>query len=331
MSLSSKILLFIFAILTVLTCGFIVYKQMENAKQLANIQTSLLAQKQLVDNISRAQAQYATKDDINNFAQQHDIDLNAIRQDLATLNAQVSAIGNFTVASNSQNATNISSTSTSPNPTPSKTGPDPYGYLKNTQNLDINEQFTSADKKNTIDVPFGTASFSAWKDKPWSLNVPQRKYSVTSVLGTDPNGRNYSYSKFAIIANGKTYDVAIDENKFLQEYPTAKFTLINPKLFLGLGGSVDFTAPPRGEMTPDISVSIASYGKTTTSPDMVFIQPGIGYGVISKTPQVTLSPIQFNIGKVISPTLMNNTYLGPTIQVGTDGAVSAGAAIKVGL
>jgi hypothetical protein len=325
LSTKTKILLAVLAIFLMGVGGFIIYKQIENANRLDNIQRSIVDQKQLLDNISRAQAQYASKQDIEDFAKQRDIDLDVIKKDLDTLNAQIQAINGIIVLSQGQVGNHIPSTGTTPREEPpTGIGPDPYGYMTNTQHLALHEKFSN------VEVPFGTVGFSAWQDKPWNISIAPRQYSVTSVLGQDENGRHYSYSKFAIKSDGKTYDVKIDDNKFLEEYPEAKFHWFNPKLHMFVNGGVGITkAPVQGEFTPGVSVGVMSYGKTKTNPALSILQVGIGYGVVNKTPELSISPIQYNIGQNLP--LINNTYVGPTFQVNGTGGVTVGAGISVGL
>jgi len=325
MSLSTKILMTLVAIALICVSGFIVFKQIENANRLDDIQQSIVEQKQLLDNISRAQAQYASKEDLEAYAKQQNINLDVIKKDLETLNAQVKAINGVVVTSRSQNNTNVPSTGTTPRIDPPNVDPktDPYGYLTNTQKLKLNEKFSN------VEIPFGEIGFSAWKQKPWDINIAERKYSVTSVLGQDESGRHYSYSKFAIQTGGKTYDVKIDENKFLEEYPQAKLHWFNPRLYMFANGGVGVSkAPVTGEFTPGVSVGIMSYGKTKTNPDLSILQLGAGYGVVNKTLELSVSPIQYNIGQHLP--LMNNTYVGPTVQVNTIGGVTVGGGVSVG-
>lgn len=325
MSLSTKILIAIVSIVLICMGGFLVYKQIETAQRLDDIQKSVVETKQLVDNISRAQAQYASKEDMDAFAKTQNINIDAIKKDLESLNAQVKAIGGLTIISHGQTGNNIPSTGQTPNPNPGPSNPttDPFGYLRNTQHLTINEKFSN------VEVPFGTVGFSAWKDKPWELSVPERKYSVTSVLGQDEGGRHYSYSKFAIQTGGKTYDVKINENKFLEEYPKDKFHWFNPRLYMFANGNVGLSqVPVKGEFTPGVSLGIMSYGRTKTNPTLSILQLGAGYGLASKTPEFSLSPVQYNLGNVLP--LVKNTYVGPNLQVNTKGNVSAGMGLSVG-
>jgi len=327
MSLSTKILLAIVAVVLLGLGGFIVLKQIQNAKTLTDIQTSIVEQKQLLDNITRAQSQYVSQQDLAIFAKQQNIDLSVIKKDLDTLNARVVAIGGIAVTSTGQTATSVPSTSTTERPDPPTTvaGQDPFGYLTHTQKLTINEKFSN------IEVPFGEVGFSAWQDKPWDVKVEPRKYSVTSVLGQDENGKHYSYSKFAVQTGDKTYDIKIDENKFLEEVPSAKFSFWNPRLFMTAGGGVSLTQVPiQGSANAGATLGIMSYGQFKTTPSISVLQLGVVYETGSQKPAAIINPISFNIGGILPSGLANNTYLGPSMQVDLSGNVMVGGNVSIG-
>lgn len=320
-----KILVTIGAILTIGVLGFIVYNQIQIKNQQTAIQAQLVEQKQLVDGIMRSQNQYATKEDIDKFAKDNNVNLSAIKDDLDKLNAQVTSINVIIASSRGQRGTNIPSGPPGPvNPNPvDPNNPDPHGYMKAQQNLALNEDF------GTVKVPFGQVGFSAWQKNPWSIDINQRDYSVATVVGTDENQRQYFYNKFAVTTGGKTYDIPIKTATTKQEYPSPKWSWWNPRLLMGLDGGVNISNV-KGEFTPSVNVGIMSYGQYKTTPDFSILEVGVGYGTINKTPQVLVTPVAYNIGRNFFSPLMNNTYIGPSFQVSTDGTLGAGAGLRVG-
>lgn len=319
-----KILVAIGAIALFGTLAFVIYNQIQLRHQQDAIQTQLVEQKQLVDGIMRSQSQYATKDDIDKFAKDNNVNLSAIKDDLAKLNAQVTSINVVIASSHGQHGTHIPTTPGPVNPNPvDPKNPDPYGYMKAQQNLALNEDFGS------VKVPFGTVGFSAWQEKPWSINIPQRDYNVATVVGTDENQRQYFYNKFSMTTGGKTYDIPIKSATTKQEYPSPKWSWWNPRLLMGLDGGINITNV-KGEFTPSVSVGIMSYGQYKTTPDFSILEVGVGYGTVNKTAQVVVTPVAYNIGKNLFSPLMNNTYIGPSLQIGTDGSIGAGAGVRVG-
>lgn len=330
MSLSSKILIFVGALVLLIVGGVVVYKQFEISARQDAIEKQVVAQKELADGITRAMAQYATKQDIDNMAKDNNVNLKTIQDDLKKLNASITAINVVTTKSLPQVEANVSSTGTQPGsnvPAVAACYSDPNKYQQNTQKLSLNEMFTGTDGKN-LSIPFGEVGFSAWQDKPWNYNTVAREYKSVTVLGTDENQRQYAYSKFSIGANGKDYDVKIGTSTFKQEYPDPKFSFFNPRLYLGVDGGINLSTL-HGEAAPNVSVQLMSYGKYKTQPDLSILQVGAGYNIEAKKPSLSLTPIMYNVGKHLP--LMNNLYIGPSIQVSTAGEIGIMGGIKVGL
>ncbi len=324
MTLSTKILIFVFAIFVVGTAGFVIYKQHEISARQDAIEKSIVAQKELADGILRSMSQYTTKQDLDAFAKASNLNLDVIKQDLEKLNASVVAINVSKANSQGQTGTNIPSTGTKPgdNPNPPAKEVDPYGYQSNQQVLLLHEQF------GQDTVPIGDVGFSAWKDKPWSLNIKPRQYTATTVIGTDENQRIYTYNKLSINVDNKDYDVKLTQGQTQQIYPEAKFSWWNPRLYLGVDGGINLSSV-RGEAAPSINLQLMSYGRYRTQPDFSVLQIGAGYQLDSKRPSVVLTPFSYNVGKSIP--LLNNTYIGPSLSISTSGDISVMAGIRVGL
>lgn len=330
MSLSTKILIFLGFVLFLCISGLILYKQFEASQRQDAIEKSIVEVKQLQDNIIRSQSQYASRADIEKYAKDVNVNMDVIKKDLDTLNAKISGINHITVNSTGQTGSGVGSDHTTPRTDPPNTPPDttttdfdPFGYLKNTQHLSLMEKF------GETEVPMADVGFSSWMQKPWSYTVPERKYSVTNVIAHQEDGQSIVYNQFSINTNGKEYKIPVTDAKYLEQYPEAKFRLWNPRLFMTASAGVQVSqAPVRGEFTPGVSLGVMSYGKTTTNPSLYFGSVGIGYGLDSQKPQVTISPVMYNLGEHIP--LIKNTYVGPEAQVGFNGNLGAGLTIQVG-
>lgn len=334
MQLRYKILIALGVILTMGMLSFVIYKQLEISRRQTAIETSVVAQKTLVDGIVRSSNEYATKKDIDGFIKDHNINLKAIQDDMKKLHAEVAAVNVVTVVSNPQVVNHIPVTNTgptNPNPNPVPVCPDgtvcpnvdPYGYLKSQQNLAIDENF--GDKK----VPIGSVGFSAWQKDPWNIDLKGREYSVSSVVGTDENQRTYIYNKFTVKVDGKSYDVPISKAETKQEYPEAKFSWWNPRLFMGISAGVNINPTLAANITPNLNIGIMSYGMYRNNPDFSILEVGAGYDTISKSYQLSLTPFTYNVGKHIP--LTKNIYVGPSLQIGTNGGFSITGTIQVGL
>lgn len=339
MSVLTKVLIAIGVILTLGALGLILYQQHELKTQQTAIQSSLVSQQQLIDGITRSQSQYATAADLANFANQNGINLQAIQDNLKTLNSQLSSINVISASSTGQTVSNQPSSGTGPaNPTPPapvvETCPsggtvtcpntDPFGYQKAQQTYSLNEDF------GTLKVPFGSVGFSAWQQNPWSENILPRQYNVDTVVGTDENQRQTFYNKFTVNVGGQTYTIPIQNATTEQQYPTASWSWWNPRLLLGLDGGVNVNHV-QGEITPSLNLGIMSYGQYKNNPDWSILEVGVGYGAVNKTGELVVTPFAYNVGKKLLPSLMSNTYLGPSVSVGTDGSFVLGGGLRVGL
>lgn len=341
MSLLSKILLVLWGMTSIVAIAFIIYQQHQMQTMQTQINASIVAQKTMIDGITRSQSQYVTKDDLNAFATANNVNLAAIQKDVDSLGAAITGINQVTVNSGAVSGTNISSTSTTVNPTPPAAptvtcdgqqvpcpNGDPYGYQQRIQNLQLNEPFTAPDQ-TPVTVPIGSVSFDASKPEPWSQNIFARKYSVSNVLATDPDGKQYVYNQVSITANGQTYKAPITTANYVQQYPSPSLSWWNPRLFLGLDGGVMMKAPLAGVWSPSLNFGFISYGSSKNSPDWSFVQLGVGYNSADQKVQFQLSPAQFNLHTTLP--FIRSTFVGPTLSVDTNGNFAGLFGIRIGM
>lgn len=312
------------SILILVSCLiFIVKVQYDTIARLKSIETSVVESKDIGNGIIRAQSAYVTQNDLERLLKEQNINIESIKNDLKTLGADIQGVNTISVVTPGYNGNNLPTTNTTPNPNPvNQINNDPNGYFKNQQWFALTEPFNN----NTI--PFGKVGFSAWQDKPWSLEVLPRKYESITVLGQDEDGRHYAYSKFQIETNGKIYTVPISSAKLVEEYPNSKFSF-NPRLYLGIDGGIIINSPIHAEITPNIGLSFFSYGKTKVSPQWSFATLGLGYSTQQKDIVLILSPINYNIGKDIP--LIDNLYIGPSFSVDVYGNLGLYLGVKVAL
>jgi len=329
-----KILVIVGLFLTLGALGFIIYNQSQLSKQQTAIQTEQVAQRQLIDGIVRSQTSWATQQDVANLLAANGVNadaLKAIQSDLGDLKATMTTANVVTVNSQAQNVTGQASTGTGPkNPAPPTTvvppgcpSPDPFGFMQAQQTYQLNEDF------GKVKVPFGTVGFSAFQAQPWSASIPARQYTIDNIIGTDENQRNYVYNQVNIKTDGKTYTVPVTSSTTKQVYPTAKFSWWNPRLHAGFDGGVNINHV-KGEFTPNVDVSLMSYGQYKTTPDFSILGVGVGYQTQNQRPALIIKPVSYNFGRNIFSPLMNNTYVGPSISVAPDGSWTVGGGIQVG-
>jgi hypothetical protein len=335
MSTSNKIIITISAIVAICVSAFIIYRQIEISERHKAIETEAVKQKELADNIIRNLNEYATKKDMERFANENGVALSDIKKDLEKLHAEIKSVSVINVYSQGYKKDDQPSTNTGPaNPNPQTPtvdcngekvpcpNADPYGYMRARKDFNLIEPF------NNVQIPIGSVGFSAWKPDPWYANILPRQYRVTSVVGTDENQRQYFYNKFSIIVDGKSYDIHIDEAVTKQEYPTASFHYWNPRLFFGADAGFNLTQS-KGEFTPSINFGFLSYGMYKTQPDFSFVELGLGYGSVSNRPMFVITPLTYNVAKHIP--LLNNMYLGPSLNLGFNGDFAVMGGLRVAL
>jgi hypothetical protein len=349
MNLLNKILLILLGIVVVGAFGFIIYQQNEMKTMQTQLNTAITAQQTLLDGITRSSAQYATKSDLDAFAAQNNVNLSVIQKDVAKLSATISGVNSVAVNSVGQNQNNLPSTSSTTNPTSkpvsntvscngqqiSCPNTDPYGYQSTEQTFALSEPFSTTSSGATTStptqVPIGSVGFSAANKAPWNVNLYPRSYNVTNVLATDNNGKQTMYNQFSITTNGKSYTLPISTAKFEQQLPTSSFSFFNPHLFLTAGGGIDVSKlPVQGSANIGATLGIMSWGQTKASPTISVLQIGAAYETGTSKPAAILNPISFNIGGIFPKGIVNNTYVGPSVQVDTGGNVFAGANVSVG-
>lgn len=333
MPLYGKVLIIVGAVLTIGLLSLAVYRQNEMSNRQTAIEAQVVSQKQLVDGIMRSQNEYATRKDIEQFVKDNGVNLKAIQADLSKLHAEITNVNVVTTTSKGQISGNLPTTSKGPaNPTPDITptckdgsvciNADPYGYLKNQQNFALNEEF------GKVKVPFGVVGFSAWQPEPWSLNIKPREYHVSTVTGTDENQRAYVYNKFTMRVDGVDFEIPIETATTKQEYPEAVFSWWNPRIFFGIDSGVNLNKF-QAAVSPNVEVGFMSYGRYKNQPDFSFLQVGMGYDMLNKTPEVVVTPITYNIGKHIP--LMTNLHIGPSLSLGFNGDFAVMFGFRIGL
>ena len=142
--------------------------------------------------------------------------------------------------------------------------------------------------------------------------------------------KSYYYNKFSVSVDGKDYDIKIATAETKQEVPAASMHWWNPHLFLNAGGAYNLNEN-KGNVNLGLSLGVMSYGRYRSTPDLSILQVGGGFDFVTKRPQVTLAPINVNVGNLFKSKLISNTYVGPTIQLNTGADWSLGLGISLGL
>lgn len=316
--------------------AWLAFQNYQLKQQQSLLQDSVVKMKLLPDGTVRSETQFVTKDQLEALAKANQLDLKHIEEDLGSLGAELKGVGHLQVVTPGSHLSGLPSSSMEKNPTPPEASVpcrngvcptvDPYGYMGSAQTLKLEETFPGG-----IKVPFGSTTFKAWEEKPWSVDVESRTYSVDTVVGEDDGGKKYVYNKMKVKVDGKETTIPI-ESKFSETLPQAKFRF-SPRFYLGMDVGVNVgnaTGKIAPEAQPSLQISLFGYGKKALAPDLTLLNLGIGVGLVSHRPIVTLTPITYNIGQHIP--LMTNLQIGPGIGLGTDGNVDVWVmGLKAGL
>lgn len=297
------------------------------------IELSMIEMKTLQDGTVRNQAQYVTKKQMKDFAKETGIGLKEIKKDAKKLGADIKGISEAKAVTPGVVKVLIPSTGSTPRKDVSTSSavcadgtqcpnPDVHGYLQKTVHLELNEPFNK-----DFEVPWGEAGFSAWKKNPWEMKVHSRKYSAVTVLTQNEEGRHFVYSKFSIEVEGKKYVVPI-EAKFVERYPKAKFRF-DPSLYLGV--SAGTYIPPGFEVTPNLQLFLFSRGQTKMNPRWIFLGLGLGYESQENRAALIVSPLSYNVAKLMHLPFVKNIYIGPSVGLDNKGEFTILGGIQIGL
>jgi len=102
---------------------------------------------------------------------------------------------------------------------------------------------------------------------------------------------------------GKKFPVAVKSVEWYKRTPTEKFQWFNPRLSIGMLGTLD-------DLYPTVNLSWASYGWSKRDMRWRFLPMGIGGN--SENGFVQVSPFEYNIGYHLP--IINNLFLGPYIN-----------------
>lgn len=320
--------------------SIVIYQQIQLKNQQLEIEKSIVQQKELSNLVLRSMSSYASKEDIDNIARSYNLNLDEIKKDLSKLDANFSSLNKVTVVSNGYTQSNLPSdnvTNVNPNDGTDNNGnviscsngdqkieciQDPLNYFKTTQYFNLTEKFSNTN------IPIGNVGFTASKSKPWSVSILDRKYNLINVIGKDRDGRDYVYNKFVINVDNKDYEIKITDARTVQEYPESKISWFNPRLMLGS----DFGAklsPFEANISPNITIATTSYGKYNKQPDFYFVNIGLGYDAVSRSPNITFAPVIYNFGKHLPA--VYNSYIGPSVSMDFKQNLGINLAIRVGL
>lgn len=262
----------------------------QNASLIENV---TIGQKALTDSLLRAESKIAsTQEDLTDFADQNQLDIEAIRDDLKTLDATLAAIaitegGTTTIVKNYYKADD-STPSDIEVPKCKEDGRpiDVWGHTKSVEAIDLEDS-------NGMKV--AKASFEAAKERPWSSKVYGIRYKVLNSIGRQQNGRLVLHTELTAenpeAQPGETFRIKSVSSQMLElPAPRASFDAWDPKLYLAV--NLGLVVRPEIDFSASFALgfSIMSYG------DWRFIGVTAGYDAYQNNLRASLIPVLYNLG-----------------------------------
>ncbi len=296
--------------------------QQDSANENKQLQQTIVEMKSLQDGTTRSEAKFVSEKNLKQTITDQKIDVKEVEKDLKSFKAEIKTIDVVKVITPGKVQTTIPSTQIVENVNPQPTDKDSFHYLLNRQVLLLSEPI------GKINVPFGNVGFSAWQKDPWDVSIFPRKYILSTVIGQDEEGTDYTYHKMLIETENKTFEIPITEAKIVQTVPKSKF-YFNPKLALGVAGGISLTAVPEPEIEPFVEITLSSYGRSKTNNEWLFGGIGIGYQTIAKEMDLHVTPVRYNVGYKLP--LIDNLNVGPSVSINTKGEFVVYFGISAGL
>lgn len=276
--------------------------------------------KKLSDSLQRASSEAATSEELDEFAEQNQLDLDLIREDLYQLGAELEAVASSsgktkTIVRNHYNSTTVEP-STEQVPTCKEDGRpiDLHGYTKTIQT-------TKVEDSNGMQV--AKVSFEAAKQAPWSSKVYGIEYTVNNTIGRKSNGQLVLHTELLASSPeaqpGRTFKVTGFQSRLLQTPQRARFDAWDPAIYLS--GQFGLGVYPGLQFSAAISLGLStmSYG------DWRFLGVTIGLDGYQHTFFASFAPFLYNVGEPLP--WFSDLYLGLYVGIDSELSVSTGIAI----
>lgn len=304
-SFSAKDIVYILIIIALGVLGWKVYRDLK-----AQVQESQVAFRQLSDELARAQNELATKAELNQMAQDMDMDLDAIKRDLAKLGADINAVGE-TVAS-------IEGSVHEDQGSDDTQGHDPGEQPENCKLCDVHGYTAETQIKNIQlgEMPYGKVSFDASENKPWTLQYDDIDVNVKTVVGKQDKENGLMIFYHTITTTNKSrpdladkeYKLKITSSEFKQTLDkTKEWYWWAPKVDLQVDGLLLLEGPTKGRFGASLGLSAMGYGYTGNRLDWRILRVGVGLHS-NEQPYLSMEPVKYNIGKHIP--LIDDLWIG---------------------
>lgn len=323
----------IFLVLSALVL-FIIFQRNE-ISSLRYSNRSLLSQAEIAEGIVRARSSMAREEDIIRQIHESGIDIDKIIEDMRRLGHKIDGYYDLSTISTGSKDYSIPSSKTVeysdgiPDTISNKCAEE----IKKIDSISKKNYLTIYETFPSTKVPFAEVGYSPLDKDPWNTDIYKREYKLKSVFGVDEEGnRTSAYSSMIISVGEKEYTVGITNADYTYIYPESKFRF-SPRIYGGISSGVSLDlAGQKGaglDFSPNLSVSLFSYGKTKTDIEWSLASIGIGYSISSETMNLSLSPFSYNVGKQLP--LVDNIFIGPSFSIDYHRNLSIMLGINFGL
>jgi len=282
----------------------------------------IIGQKSLTDSLQRAESKIVTtQEDLSLFAEKNELDIEAIRADLHTLDATLAAVavtegGTTTIVKNYYKSTDSTPSDTEVPKCKEDGRPiDVWGHTQKVQSIDL---------EDSNGMKIAKTSFEAAKETPWSSKVYGIRYKVLNSVGRQRNGRLILHTELTAenpeAQPGETFRIKGISSEMLElPAPRAVFDWWDPHLYLmaylgmGVYPVLEFSAGA------SLGITIMSYG------DWTFVGLSLGFDGFQQTFQASFIPFLYNIGGPLP--FLSDLEIGPYIGLDHTLSVSIGIGI----
>jgi hypothetical protein len=277
----------------------------------------------LTESLQRAETRIARANiELEAFAEEHDIDLERIREDLESIGGRLEAIAETESATETVIVTNR------PSDHSSQTNQEVPTCEENGRPIDTHGYTRTVETRELLDsngMRIADVSFSAAQESPWSSKVYGIRYRILNTIGRRDDGRLILTTEL-IAENpeaqpGETFRIDGVESRVLQApQPAPQFRWWDPSLYLIAQLSlivykeIDFSA------SISLGFSVFSYGNAWR-----FLGVSAGYDAFQNTFRASLIPFLYNVGDPLP--FLSDLWLFPDIGIDHNGSVSIGFAI----
>lgn len=279
--------------------------------------------KALTKSLQRAETKIAsTNEELSIFAEQNDINLAAVEEDLKSIGGRLEAVASTKAKTITVVHNHYPSDSTTPSeievPICKQDGRpiDVHGYTKRIETKELSD----SNGMRVADV-----SFSAAQKRPWSSKVYGLNYNILNTIGRGEKGQ-FILSTELTVENpeaqpGKTFRIEGVESRVIQAPPPPpEFDWWSPALYLAaqlaleVHKEIDFSA------SISLGFSIFSYGR-----DWRFLGVSIGYDAFQNAFRASLIPALYNVGSPLP--VLDDLWLGLDVGISHEANVSVGLVI----